>query len=545
MILKKVADASGSKYSVHSKAVPAKPKYSSFKGTSGSREEDWGDDAPPITESTIQKVPSAYKPTKVDIASIRAKAAAKKAPTPAPPKRNDEPFSTSSSYKPVGKVDISALKNQGRNSPFASDRPDVVKGAYVPVGKVDIAAIRAQAKARGPKQSPAPTPNAPPPADEEEYVPQSLSDRKKAFNQPPNNNEDEDYQPKSLKERMAAFNKPSATSSKPTPAKKSFTFKKPAPVFGTVAPTPDQFGFAHESKAISGANKNLAGTESGKTPAQIWAEKHGKVSSPTTSTPASPPPPSVPQRSFETAEEEEDEPHKDISSLRNRFAQASVSENRSVPPPPARQEEEESSDDEQPAQISFLKSKVPSAASTPNAATPPPPMPVRNLPPAPESYNAPPPPARNVPVSIPLAAPVAADSDEEEEEAAPPPPPRAVPEPSASGFGAPPPSLPSRPAAQEEAAAPPPPPRAVPEPESEEEEEEEIAAPQPVRGGNAVGTTAIAQYEYEQTEDNEISFDEDERITDIEFVDEDWWLGTLRGERKLFPANYVTLNEKS
>jgi len=41
-------------------------------------------------------------------------------------------------------------------------------------------------------------------------------------------------------------------------------------------------------------------------------------------------------------------------------------------------------------------------------------------------------------------------------------------------------------------------------------------------------------------EDNEISFDPDDMITDIEKIDEGWWVGTAPdGSRGMFPANYV------
>lgn len=53
--------------------------------------------------------------------------------------------------------------------------------------------------------------------------------------------------------------------------------------------------------------------------------------------------------------------------------------------------------------------------------------------------------------------------------------------------------------------------------------------------------SAVAEFDYEASEDNELSFKEGDVITDIDQVDEDWWLGTLKGERKLFPSNYVSL----
>lgn len=41
--------------------------------------------------------------------------------------------------------------------------------------------------------------------------------------------------------------------------------------------------------------------------------------------------------------------------------------------------------------------------------------------------------------------------------------------------------------------------------------------------------------------EDEISFDPDDIIEDIDEVDEGWWMGTCHGQRGLFPANYVEL----
>jgi hypothetical protein len=58
------------------------------------------------------------------------------------------------------------------------------------------------------------------------------------------------------------------------------------------------------------------------------------------------------------------------------------------------------------------------------------------------------------------------------------------------------------------------------------------------------GKHAIAQYSYEKAEDNELELREGEQVTDIDMVDEDWWMGkNERGETGLFPSNYVELVE--
>ncbi|KAI8381244.1 uncharacterized protein BYT42DRAFT_613043 [Radiomyces spectabilis] len=59
------------------------------------------------------------------------------------------------------------------------------------------------------------------------------------------------------------------------------------------------------------------------------------------------------------------------------------------------------------------------------------------------------------------------------------------------------------------------------------------------------GQTAVGLYDYEAGEDNEISFRENEVITHIEFVSEDWWQGVAPDGKSvgLFPANYVQLQQ--
>jgi cortactin len=54
------------------------------------------------------------------------------------------------------------------------------------------------------------------------------------------------------------------------------------------------------------------------------------------------------------------------------------------------------------------------------------------------------------------------------------------------------------------------------------------------------GFSARAVYDYQAGGEDEISFDPDEIITNIEKIDDGWWMGTNpRGETGLFPSNYV------
>ncbi|XP_060780055.1 src substrate cortactin-like isoform X1 [Neoarius graeffei] len=61
--------------------------------------------------------------------------------------------------------------------------------------------------------------------------------------------------------------------------------------------------------------------------------------------------------------------------------------------------------------------------------------------------------------------------------------------------------------------------------------------------GEDLGVTAVALYDYQATGDDEISFDPDDIITNIEMIDEGWWRGVCRGAYGLFPANYVEVRQ--
>uniref|UniRef100_A0A8C6M342 Cortactin n=1 Tax=Nothobranchius furzeri TaxID=105023 RepID=A0A8C6M342_NOTFU len=58
-----------------------------------------------------------------------------------------------------------------------------------------------------------------------------------------------------------------------------------------------------------------------------------------------------------------------------------------------------------------------------------------------------------------------------------------------------------------------------------------------------LGVTAVALYDYQAAGDDEISFDPDDIITNIEMIDEGWWRGICRGAYGLFPANYVEVRQ--
>ena len=175
-IVQKVADSSGSKYSGGGAApssgssgprppVASKPSMptKSFGGAGGFQplnqrsrqapapagrtdEDGWGDDAPQVTRSQLEKVGSAYKPTKVDMGALQSQ---REPSRYQPPQResNDNPDLVRGGYQPIGKVDIGAIRRQAQEQGSTKDdRPTVVKGAYEPIGKVDIAEIRRKAQ---------------------------------------------------------------------------------------------------------------------------------------------------------------------------------------------------------------------------------------------------------------------------------------------------------------------------------------------------------------------------------------------------------------
>ncbi|KAI0940986.1 hypothetical protein AcV7_003214 [Taiwanofungus camphoratus] len=71
-----------------------------------------------------------------------------------------------------------------------------------------------------------------------------------------------------------------------------------------------------------------------------------------------------------------------------------------------------------------------------------------------------------------------------------------------------------------------------------------VAATEPEPVAADEGVTAIALYDYDAAEDNELTFREGDRIVEIEAIDEGWWKGKdIHGNEGLFPANYVEVQE--
>ncbi|KAJ4308255.1 actin binding protein [Fusarium piperis] len=587
-IMQKVADASGAKYSAGSSGAPraaAPPPVKSkpvFTPTTSSRAnplvaarsrkdenvdaDGWGADAPPVTRTQLEKVESAYKPTKVNMAHLSQQPTATTSGS-TPVQRNEEPADVvRGGYQPIGKVDIAAIRAQAQKQ--EDYRPTPVKGAYEPIGKVDIAAIRAKA------QKPAAGD-----AEAEEQESRPVSERMTAFSQP------------AQSERLTSLPKPKVANK----------FGGASSFSGTKAPTPGGLGFgapaAPKAAPVGAASRTFA-DQGGKTPAQLWAERKAKekgtdvanVTATAVSTPPVQPQKSgsewksgysgkswapvqtgdygrgVPgQVSQDNTGEDQAEapgsPSGGVSALRDRFKDTApisagtppvhrAAEEEEAPPPipgnsrpsggfalpglPSRpapaDEREDEREDPSAYQTAAERGRSPSPprVAVPVSRGPVPPVGT------PPEQRAPPriPPSQ---IDVPKEEDLASDREVSSTAriaggvAA------GVAVGAVAGAGA----VAAAHALDREPS---------PEPEPEPAH---VPAPAPVAAAHPAeeaqdGYRALIQYDYEKAEDNEIDLVEGEYVFNIQMVDDDWWMGTnSRGENGLFPSNYVEVVEDS
>ncbi|KAI2712891.1 hypothetical protein DTO013E5_8287 [Penicillium roqueforti] len=543
-IVQRVADSSGSKYSVGEAsarapaprpAVASKPAFTPTRSggitpspaarvlptpsRAGVNDDGWGADAPPVTRTQLEKVQSAYQPTRVNLQELKANPTGSR--QPAATASDDSSDVVRGGYQPVGKVDIAAIRKQAAASGQLKDeRPAIIKGSYEPIGKVDIAAIRARA------QKPEANDN----------VPSST-----AFNQ----------QPTTLPERPA----PSTAAERLTTLPKPRVANKfgSSPSFpGTKPPLPVGLGPKPTTSAPIGTASRTFADEGGKTPAQIWAERKAKergvAPSSGTTEPTSTPAPIQSQPSgqsewrssyagkswapVQTAQEksydpeqpvdakandqQEDKPQPHVSAIRDQFAQDTPTPAPAPLAPPAPPVPQASRPVPVPGLSSGPVESEPEHDAQQALPTPPPQPPRSPTPPTPERESSP------IQIAMPVGRGTAdsiADAHEEQY--------------------SPPPAMPVR-SLQE----------AVPDEREIEDDSHDLGraaaeatAPQQPEQPQG-GPRAQIQYDYEKAEDNEIELREGEYVTDIEMVDEDWWVGVnTQGERGLFPANYVEIVE--
>jgi hypothetical protein len=490
--------------------------------SSGNVDNDgWGADAPELTRTQLEKVAPAYQPTKVNLAELTSKKEPSRYSAPEP--RDSGPEVVRGAYQPVGKVDIAEIRRRAAASGAdKDDRPTVVKGAYEPIGKVDIAAIRA--RAGGPGGSSSPTNISPAPTGGSDDAPKSLSERSGAFQQ---------------SERLTSLPKPKVASK--FGGSSSFMGTKP------IAPG----GFSSKTNAAAapvGIASRTFADEGGKTPAQIWAEKKGRQSGGVISPSATGEP--IKSQTSGSGGWQSGYAGKSWAPVQTthtgKSAGSQVSEQRTGP----QTEEQESTS---PAGgVGSIRDRFSSNpppmdfSSKPNASrgVPMPGLPTRpsgvpaehhvNIPSPPPQPRSPSPPTPDLRPSSPIrvAMPVSRTKEPEEMEA-----------PEERHTAAP---IPTESLGQ---AA-----RRVPD-EPEEEHDTARQAGQAAAastfgagaaaahaGAPSSGKRALIQYDYEKAEDNELELREGEYVTNIEMVDDDWWMGqNEHGETGLFPSNYVEI----
>ena len=598
--MQKVSDASGSTYSAGYDAavstrphptVASKPAFMPTRrsggstafnplGTTGSRsiipryesvdDDGWGQDAPQVTRTQLEKVHSAYQPTKVNLRELNSQTPEylginhKNEVTD----RNDV---IKGGYQPVGKVDIAALRRQAQDtSSRQDDRPSVVKGTYEPVGKVDIGAIRSKAqppsetaKSSFGKISPAVT---------------GTSTR---------SSEPNDAKP--LSERSVQFSSSERLMTLPKPKVANRYGSKMSSFAGTKAPTPSVYGLESKLSPGSppvGASRTFA-DEGGKTPAQIWAEKKARErglsaasEQPTSADFGTPTSPMASQNSG-TGEWKSGYSGKSWAAVQTtKTGQSSTSLEQQ------RTGEDEKMDPEAPqsptggigALRDRFKGAAPMGAAAPASERSAPDLPPLDTPSKPNQNRAIPPPSHSTPPSQtaqgqkseppimpgPLPQPPRFQTpptpvvEEEGEEVSGSPIRVAMPVPRGEAAEvedareeqfSPPPAMPTRSLAQ------------VASRDIDNDEKSSgydaargasqaaaaasfghIAMHETINTPHHNGKRAVVQYDYEKAEDNELELKEGEQVTNIEMVDDDWWMGeNSRGETGLFPSNYVEL----
>lgn len=533
--------------------------------TSASRDttvdaDGWGSDAPQVTRTQLEKVQSAYQPTKVNMRELTSQkpeiSKYNEARNVAGDENND---SVKGAYQPVGKVDIAAIRRQAQDAgTVKDDRPAPVKGSYEPIGKVDIAAIRA--KAQGPSGNA--SPSSPP-----------ISSARTGNSAQGT----EGDPPRSLADRSAAFSASERITTMPRPKVANKFGANTSSFTGTKAPLPGSF--EGKSAAPIGLASRTFADEGGKTPAQIWAEKKGRQRGSSgaggTGRPEGPISPIASQPSGggdwksgysgkswapvqtsktgqpassgtteqladeEPAEEVPISPSGNVGAIRDRFKGAAPmgapsirsgsSGDEPIPPPmdisskpnagnargvsipsmpPREQSAEEDIPEEEP-------SRLPSPpAQPPRTPTPPTPtgspirvaMPVargkENEMKAPQELHSPPAmPIQSLQRIIPAAKDLEDESQAQHDD-------------------------PARAAGQAAAAT------------TFGTAGRIDAVPEDHIGGKR----ALIMFDYEKAEENELELIEGEYVTNIEMVDEDWWMGqNSKGEAGLFPSNYVEL----
>lgn len=601
VIVQKVSEASGSKYSASTPSatgdsqppqISSKPAFTPTRSSGGvggfnplanskSRsgtfkdedvdEDGWGQDAPQVTRTQLEKVQSSYQPTKINMRELSSQ---KPEPSRINANRSDDGVRGSDiikgSYQPVGKVDIGALRRQAQEAgQDIDDRPTIVKGSYEPVGKVDIAAIRARAQKPG--------------HETDSTTGIGLVSSSDTLSR--NNNLDQDRD--SFADRSAPFSTSERLTSLPKPKVGSHFGSGSSAFTGTKAPTPGTFGsgsFQTPAAPPLGVGRTFA-DQAGKTPAQIWAEKKGRQQgiggsgenqdlSISKGNPLKPEGGEwksgydgktwAPVQTTRTGQTQDSLSHQKtgqdtqidnvppptggIEAIKSRFKDAptmglgftSTDRRPSSPPPLDTSSKPNASRGfplpglpNQPSELAQDQGKnkgEDEGQDIPRILTPPPQPPRSPTPPTP-------PPVKSM-SPIRVAMPVGRGHEDNVENAR-------------EEQFSPPPAMPTRSLAQtvphEDDLTDEPtnhdPARRVAEAAAISNFNNE-ATPSMDGGKRNNRKRALVQYDYEKAESNELELKEGEYIVNIDMVDDDWWMGqNMHGETGLFPSNYVELVE--
>ena len=485
IILERVSAAAGSKYTNSTKKAPAtKPRY--VKVDEGANEDDWGESAPVDERELGSGGGGSYKSSaREELLAFRKEsrpapkareAASKSAPKNDPTSDSEGAFDgdveketengitgldSSTSYQPVGKIDLKAIRAEGKNSKFADARIEKIESSYKPVGKVDIKAIREQARKE--KQLKAGREVDSTPAKPEK----SNSPVKKTPAKAPASEEDDDWEKVSKSE----FTSEATESQYSAPNRRAEygVGSKPAPRPTSDEDEPQFTSLADRMKAFQQSVSSAKPTPSRKAPDAEGSSKSGpKVASKSAS------------KNYEDSEEEEEEGPVSVAA---QLAKARLS---------AKEESEDSNDLKSARQASYgIKKEQPreepeEEPAAPKAAV--------------STF------AARFAKKEPKEEPKEDKFAEEEEPEEAPSPPRRVPQP---------PKEPSPPATIARAAE-----------ESEEDGDDALSA--------------VVIQDYVKDDDDEISLTVDELVSDIQKVDENWWIGkNAQGDVGLFPADYV------
>lgn len=366
-IMKKVEDASGAKYSVSNVSSAASAFGQSTtprKATTNSL----------VNQLKGQNAPT-FNPKKPTLTEPRLPQAAPKPST----------SRTVSSAPASDTWDTPKTNDRGRVEPekskvFETKEPanEPVKSSYQPIGRPDINALRAQGEAQNP----------------------SLSSSAGTSYQPV-----EVPKTGSLADRMAAFtNKNAASDSTNVPTARKASNPLASRFGGSIGgtkPTVPSTG-ARDSQAIGGLGKNF-GSENGKTPAQLWAERKARERGESIPEPIK----EAPVKAT-TYDDDENEDRAGVASIRDRFAAANIQDEPeapkpvSLPPPPrmarsATPEPEEAEQDYEEVRETAHPPPPPMSSRPGGSVLPPPPtMPMREDTPEPDPESEPEPDAEPV-----------------------------------------------------------------------------------------------------------------------------------------------------